>query len=190
MPLLTGLDIDPATESFLTEDAPIRRTTSLGETFARNGAAPSAITIATAVATYTAIQLTAGTVVSKITFQSNTTALATGTHQYFGLYSAALKLLGVTSDDTSTAWAASTEKTLTLATPYTVTADGLFYLQCMVAATTPPTLNGLAGPVSFYGLAPSVAFIDNTNTGLTTPALAPATATNSAGIQPLFGWVS
>lgn len=190
MPLNTGLTIDPTTQSYVTEIAPIRRATSLGETFERNGAAPSAITIVSGTQTFTAIQLTAGTVVSKITFQSNTTALATGTHQFFSLYSAALAKLGVTSDDLAVAWAASTEKTLSLATPYTVLADGIFYIGCMVAASTPPTINGLSGPVTFYGTAPAVSFIDSTNTGLTIPSGSPATAVNSAGAAPLWGWVS
>lgn len=192
MALLSGLDIDPATQSALTEVAAqgLRRTNALGETFTRLDLGVDAVTPISASAQFTAIELTAGTVVSKITFASNSTAATTPTHQWFSLYDSNLNLLGVTADDGATAWAANAEKTLTLASPYTVKADAAFYVGVAIVAATPPTLCGVSGPAFIYGAAPSVAFIDSTHNALAAPATAPAVATNSAGANPLWAYVS
>src|SRR4051812_3187548 len=71
---------------------------------------------ATGTAWATPISLPGGFVVTSITFVSGTTAGATLTHQWFALANSSLKIVAATSDDTSTAWGASTAKTLSIAT--------------------------------------------------------------------------
>jgi hypothetical protein len=87
-----------------------------------------------------AIDIPSNVTVTSITFVSGTTALGTGTHQYFGLYDNNLNLLRATNDDTSTAWAASTAKTLNLTSTFTTTYNGVHYLAILVVATTVPTI--------------------------------------------------
>lgn len=101
--------------------------------------------LTTQVMTSTAIYLHAGDVVTNLTFMSATTAAGTPTNWWFALYSTASTpaLLGQTADQTNTAWAANTPKTVALATPYTVTTSGVHYASVMVKATTPPTLAGV-----------------------------------------------
>jgi hypothetical protein len=168
-----------------------RRTGAIAETYSRIGASLVAQSpLASGQMAFIAIRLMRGTVVSKITFYSGSTGTVTPTNQWFGLWSSTLSQLGVTNDDTTTAWAANTEKQLTLASPYTVTADGLFYLSCMVTAATVPTIYGITGDASTSGLAPAVAGKDTTHTGLTTPGSAPATATLATLSSAMWGWVA
>jgi hypothetical protein len=100
--------------------------------------------LTTQVMTSVALYLEAGDVVASLTFCSATTAAGTPTNWWFALYSTAATpaLLGQTADQTSTAWAANTVKTVALATPYTVPTSGVYYAAVMVKATTPPTLLG------------------------------------------------
>jgi hypothetical protein len=120
------------------------------------------------------VELLAGDVVTGIRFLAGTTAAGTPTHQWFALYSGALAKLGVTANDTTTAWAASAKKELALTAPYTITASGLYYLGICVVATTVPTLTGVALLAADAAEVPIMTgFAD---TGLTTPATAPATA--------------
>jgi hypothetical protein len=89
-----------------------------------------------------AIWLTAGTIVSNISWFSATTAASVPTHWMFGLYSAARALLATSTDQTSTAWAANTMKTLAMTTPYLVPTSGLYYIGMFMAATTIITSKG------------------------------------------------
>lgn len=189
MAAFTGQRVDNSTLSQFAEGVAfgMRRTGALGETLPRRHAA-GAVVLTTANAAYSAIYLTAGTVVANITFVSSTTAADTPTHQLFGLYSSALVKLGSSADATTAAWAASSEKTLALTTPYTVTADGVFYLACAVVATATPTLCGIVPTaVALNALAPAVAVVDSSHTIST--AL-PATATASAGTGFVYGYVT
>jgi hypothetical protein len=168
-----------------------RRTGAIAETYSRRGSQTgNQAALSTGLLQATGIELIAGDVVSKITFQAASTALVTGTNQWFALFSLAGALLGITSDDTSTAWAASAEKQLTLAAAYTVPTTGLYYISCMVAATTVPTLQGVASQSANAAFAPVIAWRDSTHTGLTNPASCPSTATMSASGTYLYGWVS
>lgn len=101
----------------------------------------------------TAIYLEAGDTVTNLTFCSATTAAGTPTNWWFALYSTAATpaLLGQTADQTSTAWGANTPMTVALATPYAVTASGVYYASIMVKATTPPTLLGASLNVNAAG---------------------------------------
>ena len=127
------------------------------------------------------IWLPKGTVITSITFVSGATALATGTHQQFGLYDSAVNLLGSTTDDTSTAWAANTAKTLSL-TPgtFTTTYSGLHYVAVLIAATTVPSLIAAGAlQTGVQSIAPLMS-ANATQTGLT--AL-PSTLTMAAAGQ-------
>lgn len=100
--------------------------------------------LTTQVMTSVAVYLEKGDVVSNLTFVSATTAAATPTNWWFALYdnSATPALLRQTADQTSTAWAANTAKTLALSSAYKVTATGIYYAAVCVKASTVPTLAG------------------------------------------------
>lgn len=141
------------------------------------------ITLATGTVTsgtirFQAIQLPAGLKVTNIAFCSGTTAGATLTHQWFCLADASLKVLCVTADDTSTAWAASTVKTLAVTSgPFVTTYTGLYYVGIMVAATTVPTIQGSPSTltVGFRNTAPKSS--GNSSTAQTTPIAVGTTCT-------------
>lgn len=130
-----------------------------------------------------AIYLPAGTTINSISFWSATTALATGTNQLFGLYDQNLNLLRSSTNDTSTAWAANSRKTLSLTSAFTTTYSGIHYLGIMVAATTVPTLKGNTAKTGGQLNAGAPSMGGTSNTGLTTAlpatANAPATVTTS-----------
>lgn len=92
-----------------------------------------------------AIHLEAGDLVTNLTFLSGGTAAGTPTNWWFALYSTASTpaLLAQTADQTSTAWAADTAKTVALATAYLVPTSGIYYAAVMVKATTVPTIAGV-----------------------------------------------
>lgn len=101
--------------------------------------------LATGVMTSVPIYLNEGDLISSLTFISGATAAGTPTAYWFALYSGAGALLAQTADQTSTAWAADTAKTLALATAQRITKSGIYYAAINVTATTPPTLIGTAG---------------------------------------------
>lgn len=118
----------------------------------RTGLADSAgdsghVALATGVMTSVPIPLAAGDLVTNLTFISGATAAGTPTAYWFALFSmdATPALLAQTADQTTTAWAANTVKTLALATAQRIVKTGLYYAACMVTATTPPSLIGTVG---------------------------------------------
>lgn len=127
------------TENPFVWDAP---TGALAATFPRREADTVGAVLTSGTPFLAAIFLVEGREINDISFVSGGTALGTGTHQQFGLYASDLSRLAVTSDDTSTAWATNTTKTLSLTAPYTPTSSGLHYVAILVAATTVPTLRG------------------------------------------------
>jgi hypothetical protein len=131
-----------------------------------------------------AVVYEAGEVVTSITFRSGGTALVTGTHQWFGLADASGNKLAVSNNDTNAAWAASTNKTLTLSSSYTIPTTGIYYHVCMVAATTVPNLSGVAASTA-VSMAPVLTGLDSAHTGLTDPASAPPQFTFSSSPS---GW--
>lgn len=130
-----------------------------------------------------AIYLPAGTTINSISFWSATTAGATLTNQLFGLYDSSLNLLRSSTNDTSTAWAANSRKTLSLTSAFTTTYSGIHYLGIMVAATTVPTLKGNTAKTGGQLGAGAPSMGGTSTTGLTTAlpatAAAPATVTTS-----------
>ena len=122
------------------------------------------------------IFLPKGVTISNITFWSGLTALASGTHQWFGLFAEDLTTLALTGNDTSTAWAASSAKTLALTTPYVTTVAGWHYVGICIVASTVPTIESLATLMSTGSRAVAPAIGGNSSSGLTDPASCPATA--------------
>jgi hypothetical protein len=109
--------------------------------------------LTTQIITAVGIYLEAGDVITNLTFCSATTAAGTPTNWWFALYSsdATPVLRAQTADQTSTAWAANTAKTVALATPYTILTTGIHYAAVMVKATTVPTLLGASLNVNASG---------------------------------------
>lgn len=119
------------------------------------------------------IPLESGDQITNVDFLTGTTASATQTSGFVGLWSPAGVKLAVSADFGSTVLAASTWIRKTLAAPYTVIGGGLYYVGICVAATTMETLVGLTHlpPNAAIGES-SVAF--ETTATYTTPATAPA----------------
>lgn len=130
-----------------------------------------------------AIWLPSGTVVSSISFWSATTAANTPTNQLFGLFDSSRNLLRSSVNDTTTAWAANSLKTLALTATFTTTYSGIHYLGLMVTATTVPTIKGNTAKTNGALNAASPSMGGTSTTGLTTAlpatAAAPATVTTS-----------
>lgn len=131
--------------------------------------------LTTQVMTSVAVPVQPGETITNITFQSGATAAGTPTNWWFALYSASGALLAQTADQTSTAWAANTAKTLALATPQLIAAAGVVYAAVMVKATTVPTLVG--ANVSLAAAAGSIASskVRAQTSGSSLTATAPAT---------------
>ncbi|MGW4467477.1 hypothetical protein [Micromonospora sp. NPDC004704] len=112
------------------------------------------VALATGVMTSVPIYLRQGDVITSISLRSGATAAGTPTNYWVALYSDAATpaLLAQSADQTSTAWAANTTKTLALSAPYTVPRTGIYWVGIMVTATTPPTLLGtVAAPAIVTG---------------------------------------
>jgi hypothetical protein len=171
-----------------TRTPPVLPTGAIASSYPYRNGGSSQNLLTSGIQAFTSMWLNAGDVVTSITFISGGTAATTPTHQWFTIYDAARQKLAVTSDDTTTAWAASTPKTLTVAgSPYTAPTSGWYYFGITVVAATPPSIVGLAANAGIANaLTPVVSGVDGTNTGLTTPASAPATAAafTTAGSVP------
>ncbi|MGW4406522.1 hypothetical protein ACWEJ6_21010 [Nonomuraea sp. NPDC004702] len=103
--------------------------------------------LSTGVMTAVPLYLSAGDLITNLTFVSGATAAATPTAWWFALYSTASTpaLIAQTADQTSTAWAADTAKTLALSSAYRVVTSGIYWAAINVTAGTPPTLVGAVG---------------------------------------------
>lgn len=168
---------------------------TIAQTYDRILGTQTAATLTSGTLRLQGIMLMGGVTITSITFASGSTALAVGTHQIFGLYDddlgtssgTARALLRGTSDDTSTAWAASTAKTLNLTSTYTTTRSGFYYLGLLVAASTPPNIISQNASNAVIGALGSIPGGNTTNTGLTAlpnPAAAPTLG------SPIYGNVS
>lgn len=105
------------------------------------------VALTTQVMTSVPVKLAAGDVITNVSFVSGATAAGTPTNWWFALYDsqATPALLAQTADQTSTAWAAFTVKTVALATVQTITKTGIYWVAIHVKATTVPTLLGTVG---------------------------------------------
>ena len=134
-----------------------------------------------------AVPLQVGDLVTNITFKSGATAADTPTNYWFALYSPAGALLAQSADQTSTAWAANTVKTLALATPQRISATGVYYAAVMVKATDLPSLVGAS--VGIAGAAASIlsskVLSQTSGSGLTTTAPATIATPTTVASVPL-----
>lgn len=105
------------------------------------------VALATGVMTSVPIFLVSGDLITNLSFVSGATAAGTPTAWWFGLYDtqATAALIAQSADQTTTAWAANTVKTLALSAAYRVPKTGLYYAAINVTATTPPSLIGAVG---------------------------------------------
>lgn len=131
-----------------------------------------------------AIYLPVGTTINSISFWSATTAAGTPTNQLFGLYDSSLNLLRSSANDTTTAWAANSRKTLALTSAFTTTYSGIHYLGLMVTATTVPTIKGNTAKTGGQLNAAAPSMGGTSTTGLTTAL--PATAAAPAAVTTSF----
>ena len=136
-----------------------------------------------------AIYLKAGQLISNITLASATTAAGTPTNYFFALYDGSRNLLAQTANQTTTAWAANTVKTLALTASYRVPTSGVYYIGYFMTATTVATLKG--GTAKTGGqLAAAAPILNGTSTtGLTTSLPNPAAAI-TAGTASIYAAVS
>jgi hypothetical protein len=149
------------------------------ETMARNLYSNVAAAPATGVLWLVAIALPAAFKVGHIAFAS-VGAAGTPTHWWFGLYDSARVQLATTADQTSTAWAATTLKSLAIATTaagastsFTTTYSGLYYVGFLMTATTPVTIPA-GNPSAVLILAPPITG-GPSDTAQTTPPAFPHT---------------
>ena len=136
-----------------------------------------------------AISLTAGTLVSSLTVASATTAAVTPTGGRVGLYDVNRNLRATSADQTTTAWAANTLKTLAMTTPYRVPTTGVYYIGFYMVAVTIITMKG--GNAKTGGqLASAAQILHGTSTaGLTTTLPDPAAAI-TAGLVSIYAAVT
>jgi hypothetical protein len=123
-----------------------------------------------------AIYLQAGQTINNIIAASATTAAGTPTNYFLAIYDSARNLLAQTANQTTTAWAANTIKTIALTASYRVPTTGLYYIGYFMTATTAITMKG--GTARTGGQLSSTAPILNgtSTTGLTTSLPNPAAA--------------
>lgn len=134
----------------------------------------------------TPLYLEAGDVVTNLTFRSATTAAGTPTNWWFALYdsSATPALLSQSADQTSTAWAANTVKTLALGTSQKISSTGVYWAAVMVAASTVPTLYGITLHSSAAVLSGQVILAQTSGSSLTTTAPATIATPTAAATVP------
>jgi len=122
------------------------------------------------------ILLPKGLSVTTIRFFGATSGGSGLTNQWFALFDNSRNKLAITADDTSTAWAANSNKFLTVTGgPFVTTYTGLYYLGILVAGSAPTLAgNGPTTQANVDGAAPIIS--GTSSTGLTNPASCPSTA--------------
>lgn len=115
---------------------------------ADSGGDAGSVPLVTQVMTSVPLFLTAGDVVTNLTFHSGQTAAGTPTNYWAALYDTAATpaLIAQSADQLTAAWGAFATKTLALAAPYTVTKTGVYWAALMVKATVVPSLLGCLVP--------------------------------------------
>lgn len=122
----------------------VKPTAAIRESIPRPFAAGDQAALTSAQLYVVALYLEAGVPITSITFVSSTTAASVPLNQWFGIFDITTRApLRLTADDTTTAWASNSRKTLALSSLYTPTYSGFYDIGIMVKATTPPTLRGV-----------------------------------------------
>jgi hypothetical protein len=168
-------------------------TGSLAETIDRNICTETNTVAPTASGTLflQAIWLTAGTTVTNISIHSATTAANGPTHWLMGLYDINRNLLATSTDQTSTAWAATTIKTLPMTTPYLVPTTGLYYIGFMMTASTAIiTTKGNTARTGGQLASQAPILAGASSTGLTTALPNPAAAITANGLVTMWACVT
>lgn len=157
------------------------------ETTSRLRCGTASSTMSSGVLYLVPIWLPKGAVISSISFATGGTGVGTPTNYWFTLHNSARVALARTADQTTTAWASGTVKTLNIAqatagtaSSYTTTYTGLHYLGIMIKATTMPTIVAEGSITVGTAVAPG---LGDTNTGQTTPP----TVTGGAFTAAAFG---
>lgn len=143
--------------------------------------------LTTQVMTSVPVYLRRGDVVTNISFRSGGTAAGTPTNYWFALYSNAATpaLLGQTADQLTAAWAATSNKTLALASPVTIQTDGVYWVAIMVKATTVPTLVGVSTTAAAGIVTGEKNLAQTSGSALTTTAPATIASPTAAATVPL-----
>lgn len=117
---------------------------AFAETLSRNLCTETVSTVptATGILWLQAIWLCSGQTVSSISFHSSTAAAVTPTNWFFALYDSSRNLRAATANQTTTAWAAQTLKTIAVVTPYVIPTTGIYYLGLFMTASTIINLKG------------------------------------------------
>lgn len=139
------------------------------------------VALTTEVMTSVPVYLHAGDVITNISVRSGATAANTPTNYWVALYSKAATpaLMAQSADQTSTAWAANTTKTLALAAAQTITESGVYWVGIMVKATAVPTLLGCVAAAAIVTGERNL----SQSSGSSLAATAPATITSATAKQ-------
>jgi hypothetical protein len=131
------------------------------------------------------IPLVAGTVVTSLTFVTGGTAAGTPTAGYAVLRDTSGNKLAQTADFGSTARAANTAYTVSLATAQLISATGFYYVGISFTASTVPTLRGVSlGNAAVTAVGTTLSVTHGSAVGATAPSTI-ATPSNAA-VVPYF----
>lgn len=152
------------------------------ETFPRVQAAGNQVLGTTGVLYVCGISLPQYLTVSTITMATKTPAAATLTAGWYVILDSNLVVRGVTGNQTSTTWTATTTAyPLNLAAPYVTTYTGLYYIGINVSAGTMPSIvTATATAAALAGLAPVLCGSVSTGYSTTPPAVTTALSGLSA----------
>ena len=142
---MTRQNGDPISPEYLFEGSPSQASSSPHTSpFPKWACDADTDVLATGVMLSVAVPLQAGDTITNITFKSGATAAGTPLNYWFALYdnSSTPALLAQTDDQTTTAWAANTVKTLALQTAQVVSTAGIYYAAVMMKATDQVSLIG------------------------------------------------
>lgn len=162
-------------EDYLRQGSP--QNSTFAESFPRWACSDDVAAAATGVLLAVALPLQVGDVVTNLSFVSGATAADTPLNWGFALYSAASTpaKLAQTADQTTTAWAANTAKTVALATPQLITTPGIYYAAIWMKATAVVSLLGRSLGLAIGSTALLSQKVLAQTSGSTLTATAPAT---------------
>ena len=132
-----------------------------------------------------------GDVITNVNLLTGVTQGTSLTNCWVALYAESnLGKLVVSADNQTATWAADTVRTLVLAAPYTIpNGVNAIYAGFCIVGTNMPSLAGFQSQTTgVASLVPYASFLSNT--GLTDPASAPATATQTASNKIPYVWLT
>lgn len=136
-----------------------------------------------------AIYLRAGQVISNIILSSGSTAAGTPTNARAGLFDNQRNKLAETANQTTTAWAANTVKTLALTATYRVPSSGVYYIGFYMTATTIITMKGFTARTATH-LASLAPVLQGASTPSLTTALPSAADAITVSTASMYAAVS